>query len=72
VQIGVISEFAQGVTVGCGLCEWVAAHARSRGFGFRIAPFGGLARRRCDRPIALRKLRVRVEALDKRTISQPD
>jgi hypothetical protein len=38
-QIGVISEFAQGVTVGCGRCEWATGHVLSRGFSFRIAPF---------------------------------
>ena len=52
VQIGVISEFTQGVTVGCGSCEWVTAQVRTRDFRFRIAPFGRLARRRGDRPTA--------------------
>ena len=50
-QIGAISEFAQGVTVGCGRCDWVTRHVLSRGFssGSRRS---GVARRRCDRPMA--------------------
>ena len=51
-QIGVVGEFARGVTVGCGRCEWATGHVLSRGFSFRIAPFGRLARGRCDRPMA--------------------
>ena len=50
-HIGAISEFAQGVTVGCGRCDWVTRHVLSRGFssGSRRS---GVARRRYDRPMA--------------------